>query len=51
MKYEYKIFQSGMNPNAEENALNELGSDGWELVSTVGDPDNVVLLYLKRPLS
>ena len=51
MKYEYKVLHSDKTAHAEERELNELGDDGWELVSATSDPDGTVLLYLKRPRS
>ena len=40
MKFEYKLFRSNKDNRMSEELMNELGQQGWELVSvTVADQD------------
>ena len=40
MKFEYKLFRSNRDNRMSEELMNELGQQGWELVSvTVADQD------------
>jgi len=64
-KYEYRVIVSADDDDTDEQALNELGAEGWELVSAIADvraseeegeeedDDNipVTVFYLKRSLS
>jgi len=64
-KYEYRVIVSADDDDTDEKALNELGAEGWELVSAIADvraseeegededDDNipVTVFYLKRSLS
>ena len=64
MKYEYKVVTIDINPGFAKPKindanismrLNELGKDGWELVSAAtnngaGGNSTSHTLYLKRPL-
>ena len=36
-KYEYRIVVSADDDDSDEQTLNELGGDGWELVSAIAD--------------
>ena len=54
-KFEYKVTDS-----EDEERLNQLGKEGWELVSVIykswedlrhGGTDSVVVLYFKRELA
>ena len=61
-KYEYRVIVSADDDDTDEQALNELGAEGWELVSAIADvraseeegeedeDDNipVTVFYLKR---
>ena len=61
-KFEYRVIVSADDDETDETALNELGADGWELVSAIADvraseeetgdedEDNipVTVFYLKR---
>ncbi len=63
-KYEYRVIVSADDDDTDEQALNELGGEGWELVSAIADvrasededaseeDDNipVTVFYLKREL-
>ena len=35
--FEYRIIVSAEDDDSDEQALNELGTDGWELVSAIAD--------------
>ena len=54
-KWEYKslwlpLFVTGKS-SLPDHKLNELGADGWELVSTIGDEHaRHVALVFKRPI-
>jgi hypothetical protein len=57
-KWEYIYFTeaekegSSLHPPSHKERLNDLGKDGWELVSVVFDSTGLVKkLYFKRPLS
>jgi hypothetical protein len=43
-KWEYKVIEVSTN----ENVLNALGAEGWELVAVAEDYQR---LYFKRPIS
>jgi hypothetical protein len=45
-KFEYKIISVRMTNKKSERELNELGEQGWELVSV-----NESYLYLKREIT
>jgi len=48
-RFEYKIVTPILFD--EENALNELGKEGWELVSVIfHNPPVIVQFYLKREI-
>jgi hypothetical protein len=59
-KFEYRIIVSGDDDDTDETTLNELGGQGWELVSAIADvradeeseseDENipVTVFYLKR---
>ena len=55
--WEYRVqnfgtFWSGIKENEVEQALNEWGQDGWEVVSSVGfENSNKITVIAKRPLS
>ncbi len=52
MNYEYRVYVCpNFDPPQEEEALNELGADGWELVAVVADTTRTsdATFYLKRP--
>lgn len=51
--WEYLTSYGGTNSTDAQQRLNELGVEGWELVSVVPphDPSGQTVLYLKRPLS
>jgi hypothetical protein len=36
-KYEYKVVVSDDDDETDETSLNELGTEGWELVSAIAD--------------
>jgi hypothetical protein len=44
-KWEYKYTDS-----LTEGQMDELGEDGWELVSAVNITDYSIRLYFKRPI-
>jgi hypothetical protein len=52
MRWEYK--QLGLSNHRAEEEMNKLGSDGWELVSTVLDGGGMgpvmVVAFFKRPV-
>jgi hypothetical protein len=55
MQWEYRIVSVsawwGVNDQALEARLNELGQDGWEVVNALGSPNNTkVIVVAKRPL-
>ena len=63
-KFEYRVIVSADDDDTDESALNELGAEGWELVSAIADvraseeeeeeeDDNipVTVFYLKRRVS
>lgn len=45
MKWEYFLLLYGGNWEQDQDELDELGQDGWELVSVCD-----YVMYLKRPL-
>ena len=61
-KFEYRVIVSADDDDTDEQALNELGAEGWELTSAIADvrasedegaedeDDNipVTVFYLKR---
>ena len=49
-KYEYKVVENAANPQGEEQNINFLASDGWELVCVACmEPDtSTTRLYFKR---
>ncbi|MDR3707021.1 MAG: hypothetical protein P4L33_01875 [Capsulimonadaceae bacterium] len=61
-KFEYRVIVSADDDDTDETALNELGQEGWELISAIADvraseeetedeeDDNipVTVFYLKR---
>lgn len=49
MKWEYKVVR--IVSSEIEAALNYLGAEEWELVSTFHDDYYIIVLYLKRPKS
>ena len=57
MRFEYKqvefsmgLFSRGKKAGQVEQELNELGSDGWELVNCVSCSQTGVMIYVfKRP--
>jgi hypothetical protein len=55
--WEYRVekfgtFWSGIKENEVEQALNEWGQDGWEVVSSVGfENSNKITVIAKRLLS
>ena len=64
-KYAYRIIVSADDDDSDEQVLNDLGGDGWELVSAIadvranedateGDEDDnipVTVFYLKRAVA
>jgi hypothetical protein len=50
-RWEYTVF--GLLPSQSEHedqeALNEVGEEGWELVSVIQQNDGSRVVYLKRP--
>jgi len=46
-KWEYKIL-SLWTGSEDEEKLNKLGTDGWELCAVRSDRDGVAIVYLKR---
>jgi hypothetical protein len=50
--WEYTVF--GLLPSQSEHedqeALNEVGEEGWELVSVIQQNDGSRVVYLKRPV-
>lgn len=49
--WEYKLVQHDMSNESplDESRLNELGKEGWELVTVFIQPDNKAHYYFKRP--
>ena len=49
--WEYLTAHGGTNSRDAQTRLNDLGVDGWELVSVVPphDPSGQTVLYMKRP--
>jgi hypothetical protein len=47
-KWEYKVLV--MNTEKEEEKMNELGKEGWKLVSVRHSPIGLHSYYFKRPL-
>ena len=49
-KYEYKVVEKTFNPKAEEEAINFLATDRWELICvTCMEPEtSTTRLYFKR---
>jgi hypothetical protein len=57
IKWEYLYFTdaekeaSALHPPAHKERLNQLGQEGWELISIVSDQKGKVQkLYFKRPI-
>lgn len=62
-KFEYRVIVSADDDDTDEEALNQLGAEGWELISAIADvraseeeeedEDNipVTVFYLKRVVS
>lgn len=53
-KFEYAVVELGATPGVDQSRLNDLGKEGWELVTIIQAPITVptrltVLGYLKRP--
>ena len=59
-KWEYRVLRiedrrqasttgTGARGSASEDKLNELGAEGWELVSVRNDGSSQPLFYFKRP--
>jgi hypothetical protein len=57
MRYSYFVGAlrlEGLSTEEQENKLNEVGSDGWELITIREERINgrqYLLFYLKRPFS
>ena len=54
--WEYRVLSVGSwlgtKPEATEDALNQIGLDGWEVVSAVHEPGGMKLFVIaKRPLT
>lgn len=53
-KYEYKVIENGfMYTNSEieaENKLNQLGSEGWKIVKSIGEGRSVFIRELENRL-
>ena len=50
-KYEYRIITDADTQEDPEDMLNELGDQGWELVSAIQSQRFApVQLYLKKPM-
>jgi hypothetical protein len=46
-EWEYKVVFS----KDEEQEMNALGKEGWELIAVAGHYGNSIKLYFKRPLN
>jgi hypothetical protein len=48
-RFEYLVFKdSSIMRTSEKDYLNQLGDEGWELVSVVCFPNATKMFYLKR---
>jgi len=47
--WEYKMISSGAKDFFGEPTLNELGTQGWELIAVAATETNGYTYYLKRP--
>lgn len=54
-RWEYRVILIGswlgFKPEAAETALNELGAEGWEVISTHRDSADRFVAVAKRPLT
>ena len=49
--FEYKVVNVEHGKKNEEEALNKLGQDGWELVAVVlTNSGNCITAYFKKPI-
>jgi hypothetical protein len=49
IKYEYRLFKSLYSASQDNETINSLGAQGWELVSVAGSGASLVYAF-KRPL-
>jgi hypothetical protein len=47
-KWAYKVLTQIIDPTFNEKMLNEMGSEGWELVSVVATP-SALHFFFKKP--
>ena len=48
MRFEYRILVASEKAPTLEARINDLGADGWELVTVVEEADGVTVLYFTR---
>jgi hypothetical protein len=50
MKWEYHFFVVATGQSLVESSINELGKEGWELVTTYMNPSGATYFVFKRPI-
>lgn len=45
-KWEYRIYNEGMEPNLDEAEANKLGSDRWEMIGFALQSNNAYRAYI-----